>query len=135
MIVHPDHNTPLLEPMTNAVPNSNRVAPNPQPHFFARVGPLRVALATIVLALLPMALMMDPGNKTGWAIIPTYVAPGLVVFIFWILPFDMLMAKIFMGGEGADDPAACRAVYKLDIAMMLGMLVFWAPFFVRLFSP
>ncbi len=135
MIGHPNRNTRPLEPKTRTVPNINRVAPNPRTHFFSQVGPLRVALATIVLALLPMALMMDPGNKSGWAIIPTYVAPGLVVFIFWILPFDMLMAKIFMGGEGADDPAACRAVYKLDIALMLGMLVFWAPFFVRLFFP
>ena len=121
--------------MTKAVPNMDRADPNPRTHFFAQIGPLRVALATIVLALLPMALIMDPGNKSGWAFIPTYVAPGLVVFIFWILPFDMLMAKIFKGGEGADDPAAYRAVYKLDIALMLGMLVFWAPFFVNLFSP
>lgn len=120
--------------MSKGIDTVGPAASEPRERFLAKVGPLRIGLAVIVIALLPMALLVEAGNKSGWAVVPTYVAPGLVVFIFWILPFDMLMAKIFAEGGDTADPSRFHAVVKLDLALMAGMLAFWGPFFVKLFS-
>ncbi len=100
-----------------------------------RVGFLRVALALIVLLCLPMAFFPTP-DPVGWQTIPSYVVPGIVVCIIWVLPFDILISRIFLVGSGAlDYRARHRSIVILDLGMLIALVVFWGPFFVSLVRP
>lgn len=97
-----------------------------------RVGALRIVLAIVVLLCLPMAFFttVDP---VGWRTIPSYVVPGLVVCIFWGLPFDILMSRIFLVGSDAPDyHLRHRSIVVLDLGMLTALLIFWGPFFVSI---
>ncbi|HXH04451.1 MAG TPA: hypothetical protein VNN09_14195 [Candidatus Competibacteraceae bacterium] len=97
----------------------------------ARVGPLRILAAVLVAFCLAMAAYSD-ANPQGLGIIPSQVTPGLVVFLVWSLPFDMLMARVTNAEFGAAGRARYRAVWALDGALLLALLAGWGPFFWRL---
>ena len=109
--------------------NDNEGADSENP--LVRIGILRLLVAGFVLVCLPMVFFTGT-SRSGWGIIPSQVMPGLVLFMAWALPFDMLMARVFM----ADKEGRARQRYKLIIALdallLVALVVFWGPFFLAL---
>lgn len=108
-----------------------------QPHsnrgLLARLGPLRTGLAVFVLACLPLAFFAGQ-EPTGWYILPVYVAPVMVVIFVWLLLFDMLMSRVLAGEKPPEEQARLHLALRLDAALLVALLVFWAPFFYSLVS-
>ncbi len=96
-----------------------------------RVGMLRLGLAALVAILLAMAFL-DAPHHDGWWVIPTQVAPGLAFLVIWILPFDMIMSRVFLLGSDKPDRARYRAIISLDSILLLALLISWGPFFYSL---
>lgn len=96
-----------------------------------RVGALRVGLATIVLFLLPMALFRDSTSE-GIGVIPSQVLPGVALIVIWVLPFDIVMSRVFVLGTDKPDHARYRCILWLNMILMAAMLVSWGPFFLSL---
>ena len=98
-----------------------------------QVGFLRLAMAALVLGSLPFVFY--PGeDDSGWRVIPVHVAPVIALMLIWILPFDMLMSRVFMGekeGRGRDH---YKAVIKFDTLLLAALFLFWAPFFLKLLA-
>ncbi len=103
----------------------------PERTWVQRVGALRVALTVIVLLLLPMALIEGPSDEGLW-VIPSQVLPSVALIVIWILPFDMIMSRVFLLGSDRPDHARYRSIVWLDLALLAALLAFWGPFFFRL---
>lgn len=110
---------------------SAEMTPALQPNWVRRVGPLRVALAVIVLILLPMAVIRSPTSEGLW-VIPSQVLPGVALIVIWVLPFDMIMSRVFLLGSARPDHAKYRSIVWLDLSLLMALLAFWGPFFVDL---
>ena len=101
--------------------------------FFSNVGWLRILLAIFVLLCLPIVFLSGTGSN-GWGLIPNQITPALVVLLVWALPFDMLMARVFMSqAEDGSTRIRYRQIIKLDTLLILALMLFWGPFFLRLF--
>lgn len=95
------------------------------------LGPVRVAVAVFALLCLPLVLFSDTDDR-GWGLIPGQVAPGLVVLLVWALPFDMLMARVFMTDLQGAARERYRTVIRIDALLVLALILVWGPFFLRL---
>jgi hypothetical protein len=104
-----------------------------RPSLIARVGVLRIAVASIVIAFLPFAFFNGERDLV-LGVIATQVVPGLVLFMIWALPFDMIMARVFMIDKQGSERDRHKTVIKLDIGLLMALLVFWGPFFIALFT-
>lgn len=103
--------------------------------FVARVGTLRIVLALVTIICMPLVFFSGGYEVVwDWSMIPNHVVPGLVVIIVWGLLFDMLMARVFMAEKEGAARERYKTVLKLDGLLLLGMCVFWGPFFWALFT-
>lgn len=102
--------------------------------LLTRIGPLRAILGGFVLLCLPVAFISG-GDSAGWRIAPDQIVPALVALLVWSLPFDILMARLWMGEYQGAAQARYRTIMRFDTALIAALLVFWGPFFVRLLTP
>lgn len=101
--------------------------------LLTNIGPLRVIVAVLALALVPIVFLQSV-NTQPWALIFQQVVPGLVFFLIWSIPFDMLMARVFMSDTAEPERARYRQVIKVDFIVWLLLAIFWGLFFVKLLS-
>lgn len=104
---------------------------SPPQGFFSRIGFLRVLFALSVAVCAPMALYAQE-EPLGWLVFPVYVAPVLVILLFWGLLFDMLMSRVFMSDKQGEARAPHRTVLWLDATLIVVLLLSWLPFFYSL---
>ncbi len=98
-----------------------------------QVGVLRVAMAVLVLLCLPFVFY--PGaDDSGWRVIPVHVVPVIALMLIWILPFDMLMSRVFMGEKEGSERDRYKTIIKFDTALLVMLFLFWAPFFFILLT-
>ncbi len=99
----------------------------------AHIGPLRVLVVVLGLLSLPCVFLGEVGTPP-WDVIVGQVVPGLVLFMIWALPFDMLMARVFMSDKPADEQLPYRWAIRVDLTLWLLLLAFWGTFFAVLLS-
>jgi hypothetical protein len=99
----------------------------------AHIGPLRVLVVIFGLLSLPCVFLGEV-DTPPWDVVVGQVMPGLVLFMIWALPFDMLMARVFMSDKPADRQFAYRWVIRVDLALWLLLLAFWGTFFAVLLT-
>lgn len=98
-----------------------------------QVGLLRVGMAALVLVCLPFVFY--PGeDDSGWRVIPVQVAPVMALMLLWVLLFDLLMSRVFMGDKEGGERDRYRTVIKFDVFLLVMLFVFWTPFFLRLLA-
>ncbi|MGF1528059.1 MAG: hypothetical protein ACFCBW_14880 [Candidatus Competibacterales bacterium] len=85
----------------------------------------------MIIATLPLAFFAD-ADPEGLGLIPSQIAPGLVVLFIWVLPFDMLLAKIFMGDQPEAERWRGRTIIRLDQLLLVALLLCWGPFFLEI---
>lgn len=100
--------------------------------FLHALGPLRVALALGALAV----LLLRPAPRTaavysGWALVPTFLAPVLTPMIFMVLLLDALMGAVLLVGE-AGDRRRYRWVIAVDLALAAALVLWWWPYYSAL---
>lgn len=99
----------------------------------AHIGPLRVLVVIFGLLSLPCVFIGEV-DTSPWDVLIKQVVPGLVLFMIWALPFDMLMARVFMSDKPEDQQIAYRWVIRVDLLLWLLLLAFWGTFFAVLMS-
>lgn len=95
------------------------------------VGVLRLLFAGLVLACVALAPFAG-GEAHGWRTVAVYVAPVLAVLIFWLLLFDLLMARVLMSDHRGPAREGFRRVLRFDGVLLALLTLAWTPFFVRL---
>ena len=100
----------------------------------ARMGVMRLMLAGLVIASVPPAFLQDASFSPTWKIVVGQVTPAVVLMVFWAIPLDILMAKIFMSEQEESVRRRYLGIIRFDIALMGILLVAWGPFFLALLS-
>ncbi len=102
----------------------------------SRIGPLRFMLQSLASVFIFLSLFV--GTKaaySGWEILPTLIVPALIPIVFFGMLLELLMSTVFMvDAEEAEKKARFRAIIKIDIVIVAGILLFWVPTFMRLLN-
>ncbi len=99
-----------------------------------QLGPLRVALSTVVLLLVAIAPFsgMDT-NYDNLSVIPTIVAPVLVPIVFFVLWLDVLMSKVFGSQATTEfDKKRHRLAVRVNIIAVVLLVAAWTRFYYQL---
>lgn len=101
--------------------------------WFARAGALRTALFLLVVAL----IILSPfaGGRvvvSGWAMVTTLIAPTFYVILVFVLPLDIMMTWLFMSDKEGAERERFKQIIWLEIALLILLLLSWAPFVGRL---
>ena len=92
-----------------------------------------MALGILVLACLPFVFY--PGeDDSGWRVIPVQVVPVIALMLIWVLLFDMLMSRVFLGEKEGWERQRHKTVIRFDALLLALLLLFWTPFFVNLLA-
>jgi hypothetical protein len=103
--------------------------------FLAKIGPLRVMHAVILIALIlsgPFA--GGESARSGVAMWPTLIAPALAPIFIFVLPLDMTMTAISRASAEGDERARLTTVIRFDAVFLAALLAAWLPFFLDLLS-
>ncbi|MEJ2575748.1 MAG: hypothetical protein P8106_03420 [Gammaproteobacteria bacterium] len=99
---------------------------------WSEVGAMRLVLLGFTVLLLPLSFGSDADPTTGMGVLLAYVAPALVVLLFFVLLLDALMNRVFMIERDAPARRPFRLRLRLDLAAVALLLVFWGAFFYDL---
>lgn len=98
--------------------------------FISRVGVLRAMLATVTIVLIVMAPFAGGETQlSGWAMMPTLIAPALVPMLFFVFPLDMTMSAVYMSGKSAEQKPRYQFIIAMDIVLLILLTLAWLPFF------
>ncbi|TAM47507.1 MAG: hypothetical protein EPN55_02025 [Gammaproteobacteria bacterium] len=100
--------------------------------FLRSLGPLR---ATLALGAILM-LLLRPAPRTaavfsGWALVPTFLAPVLTPMIFMGLLLDALMGVVLLVGQEGDR-RRYRTVIVVDLVLAALLMFWWWPYYTAL---
>lgn len=99
-----------------------------QDSLIQKIGGMRIALLTLAVVCYPLAWLADM-EPQGVGILTAYVVPALVVILFFVLLLDSLMNRVFMIDKEGEELALYRLRMRLCLLAVLGLLVFWVPYF------
>jgi len=108
----------------------------PSQGWLASLGVMRISL--VILAIGLMAISPKPGTPMGldgYQVVTTLVAPALAPIVFMVLMLDMMMGRIFMGSASGAERERYRRIAATNLAVGIILVLWWAPYFVRLMKP
>jgi hypothetical protein len=88
-------------------------------------------VAALALLTLP-CLFLQGVREHPWDVLFGQVVPALVLLLIWAIPFDMLMARVFMSDAQDTERTRYRAIIQFDLVIWGALLLFWGYFFLRL---
>lgn len=98
------------------------------------LGALRIAL--LLLAVLVILWAPKPGTPQileGRQILSTLIAPALAPIVFMVLMLDALMGKVMSGSARGAERERYRRIVAANLVAGIVLLLWWTPYFVRLF--
>ncbi len=100
--------------------------------WFARYGVLRGMLLLAALAIAAVGPFVDDTvHIRDWRVLPSVVAPSLMMILLFALPLDMTMTCIFMTDATGAERARLRGALRAE-ALVFGLLVLtWIPFMTK----
>jgi len=90
--------------------------------------------AITVLFILTAPFASGETQLSGWAMMPTLIAPALVPILFFVFPLDMTMSAVYMSGKSAEHKPRYRFIIAMDFVLLLMLILAWLPFFRALLS-
>lgn len=97
----------------------------------ARLGTLRVLLLAAAAAVIAAAPFADGSvHMHDWRLLPSVVAPSVMMMLVFALPLDMTMARVFMADAEAPERSRLGFVIRVEAAVLVAMLAAWTPFLV-----
>ena len=96
-----------------------------------RFGPLRLCLlGAAVLVMLAAPFADGSVHRHDWRLLPSVVAPTIMMMLVFALPLDITMARVFMADADAAERQRLRFVIRVELLVYVAMLLSWAPFLV-----
>jgi hypothetical protein len=99
-------------------------------------GFLRGALFVVTVILIGIGPFSD-GQVVldSWRLLPSVVAPSLMLILIFVLPLDMTMARIFMSGAATSSRLRLRRIIFVEGALFIALVLAWIPFFRSVLRP
>ena len=95
-------------------------------------GTLRLGLLTIALLVIIMSAFAD-GNTYmhDWRIVPSVLAPSIMMMLVFAIPLEMTMTRIFITNAEPAEKRRLQRILKLEVIVYLLLIVSWTPFFIK----
>jgi hypothetical protein len=93
---------------------------------------MRIFVIILALASVVCRFLRDLEPVFPWDIIIIQIVPGLVLFLIWAIPFDMLMARVFMTDKTAAERSRYKTIILIDLLIWLLLVIVWGPVFTEL---
>jgi len=101
--------------------------------FFQTMGIQRSFLVLVTLSLVILSFFSGGEYAMhGWRTLPTLVAPSLVPILFFVLCLDMMMSLIYSVESSDAVKRRYRNIIRIHLVLVIVLVAFWTPFFVRL---
>lgn len=100
--------------------------------WFARFGVLRGLLILAAIAIAAVGPFIDGSvHLRGWRLLPSVVAPSLMLILLFALPLDMTMTRVFMSDATGSERARLRAALRVEILVFVILVLAWLPFMIK----
>jgi hypothetical protein len=95
-------------------------------------GTLRLGLLTIALLVIILSAFAD-GNTYmhDWRIVPSVLAPSIMMMLVFAIPLEMTMTRIFITNAEPAEKRRLQRILKLEAIVYLLLIVSWTPFFIK----
>ena len=110
----------------------------PKTGFFVRLGVLRSLLVIAAVMVIGAAPFADGSvHMHDWRLLPSVIAPTVMMMLVFALPLDITMAAVFMADAEARERKRLKFAIRVDVIALLAMCLAWAPFMAGVldFSP
>lgn len=97
------------------------------------LGTLRSLLLLTALACIVAAPFADGQTYLhDWRLLPSVIAPSIMMMLVFAIPLDVCMAKIFMTDAGPGERARLGRAIRLELVVLVVMVLAWTPFMLKL---
>lgn len=103
--------------------------------WLRNLGFLRALLVlTAAFIMLVSPLAYGGVQLHDWRLLPTVVAPAVMMVLVFVLLLDMLMSWIFMHDATEDHRTRLATLIRIEVAVLVAMITAWSPFLARIFA-
>lgn len=96
------------------------------------LGTLRLLMMLAALACIAAAPFAD--GKThihDWRLLPTVIAPSIMMMLVFAIPLDVCMAKIFMSDANDSEKTRLGRAIHIELVVMVALILSWTPFMLK----
>lgn len=102
-------------------------------NWMSSLGTLRVLLMLAAVACIVAAPFADGATYVhDWRLLPTVIAPTIMVMLLFAIPLDICMARIFMSDSSGNEQARLKRAITIEIAVLGALALAWSPFMLKL---
>ena len=93
---------------------------------------LRLLLIMVALVIIAAAPFADGSSHLhDWRLLPSVVAPSIMMMLVFAIPLDITMARVFMADADAAEISRLKFIIRTEIAVYVVLIGAWIPFMVR----
>ena len=94
-------------------------------------GTLRLGLLAITLLVIMLSVFADGTTYMhDWRIVPSVLAPSIMMLLAFALPLEMTMTRIFITNAEPDAKQRLKRILKLEAIVYFMLIASWTPFFI-----
>jgi hypothetical protein len=98
----------------------------------ADFGTLRLGLLTITVLVIILSAFADGNTHMhDWRIVPSVLAPSIMMMLVFALPLEMTMTGVFITNAEPAEKRRLKSILKLEAIAYFLLITSWTPFFIK----
>jgi len=99
-----------------------------------RLGFLRTLLVLGAAVIILAAPFAHGGvHLHDWRVLPSAVAPAVMMVLVFVLLLDIIMSRVFMADANPHERSRLAFAILVETIVLVAMVAAWTPFFLRIF--
>ncbi|MBK8957177.1 MAG: hypothetical protein IPM80_01790 [Proteobacteria bacterium] len=101
-------------------------------NWLKSLGTLRLLMMLTALACIVAAPFAD--GKTymhDWRLLPSVIAPSIMMMLVFAIPLDVCMAKVFMSDADSNEVARLSRAIRIELVVLMLLVLSWLPFMLK----
>jgi hypothetical protein len=101
-------------------------------NWIKSLGTLRLLMMLTALVCILAAPFADGrAHVHDWRLLPTVIAPSIMMMLVFAIPLDVCMAKIFMSDATPSEKARLGRAVRIELIVMAALVLAWTPFMLK----
>jgi hypothetical protein len=101
--------------------------------WMSSLGTLRVLLMLAAIACIAAAPFATGATHVhDWRLLPTVIAPTIMVMLLFAIPLDICMARVFMSDSNDSEKARLNRAITIELTVLGALALAWSPFMLKL---
>lgn len=97
-----------------------------------RIGVLRTSLLVSTAIITPIGPFVDGTVYLhDWRLLPSVIAPSLMLILAFVLPLEIVMSSIFMTDADPEKKDRLASAIKAESILFVVMIAAWTPFMFK----